>query len=258
MLTNDYNKRIIWLWKLCELDIDIKRRKKMKIENVGLFGDSILKGIQINPENKKYYVDNNIDLNKLREQYSIEVKNYSSFGCTVTKGSKVLKQRLEKNIECDAIIMDYGGNDCDYNWKAISENPTGMHMPNTPLELFVETYCDIIDTLIKKGIQPILTTLPPLEPQRFFKWFCEDLNKSNILMWLGEINNIYKHQEEYSKAIEKIAFQKKVPLIDLREGFLKFGNTGALLCEDGTHPNTLGQKIITSSFYDFAGGYVTA
>lgn len=221
--------------------------------NVGIYGDSILKGIQINPVNKKYYVNNNIDVETLSEKYSIEIKNYSRFGCTVTKGRNILKKSLE-NAECDAIVMDYGGNDCDYNWKEISEIPEGNYSPNTPIELFVDTYYDIIDTLKKKGILPILTTLPPLEPQSFFNWFCRDLNKKNIMMWLGEIKNIYYHQENYSKIIEKIALDTQVPLVDLRGDFLKSGNISTLLCEDGTHPNTSGQKVIASSFNKFANG----
>lgn len=222
------------------------------LKSIGIYGDSILKGIQVNPVNKKYYINNNIDIDMLSQKYAITVDNFSRFGCTVTKGSKLLKKALEKNINWDAIVMDYGGNDCDYNWKLIAENPFGNHMPNTPIELFKETYCDIIDTLKKKGILPILTTLPPLEPQNFFNWFCKDLNKKNVLMWLGDIKRIYLHQESYSKAVEEIALEKNVPLVDIRGEFLKNGNIGNLLCEDGTHPNTLGQKVITSSFIDFA------
>lgn len=228
-----------------------------KMLSIGLFGDSILKGVQINPENKKYYINNNIDVEMLSKKYSIQINNYSSMGCTVTRGRKLLDRRLEKYIECDAIIMDFGGNDCDYNWKEISENPEGNHSPNTSMEVFKETYCSIIDTLKTKGILPILTTLPPLEPQRFFEWFCRDLNKKNILKWLGEIKNIYSHQENYSRAIESIALETQVPLIDLRGAFLKCGNINALLCEDGTHPNTLGQKVIESSFYNFAEEFTT-
>jgi lysophospholipase L1-like esterase len=229
-----------------------------KISNIGIYGDSILKGIQINPVNKKYYVNNNIDLDMLSKKYSIQINNFSSFGCTVTKGLKVLKRGLDKNAGYDAIVMDYGGNDCDYNWKMIAEYPELEHSPNTPIDLFKETYCDIIDTLKKKGILPILTTLPPLEPQRFFNWFCRDLNKENILKWLGDIKHIYYHQESYSKVIEDIAIEKQVPLVDLRGEFLMSGNAKDLLCEDGTHPNTSGQKIIESSFQKFANGFLYA
>ncbi|MDD4113795.1 MAG: SGNH/GDSL hydrolase family protein [Herbinix sp.] len=227
-----------------------------KILNIGVYGDSILKGIQINPVNKKYYINNNIDLNMLSKKYSIQISNFSSFGCTVTKGLKVLKKGLDKNARYDAIVMDYGGNDCDYNWKMIAENPDLEYSPNTPIDLFKETYCDIIDTLKNKGIMPILTTLPPLEPQRFFNWFCRDLNKENILKWLGDIKHIYYHQEGYSKVIEKIALEKQVPLVDLRSEFLTSGNAKDLLCEDGTHPNTSGQKIIASCFNKFANGFL--
>lgn len=225
------------------------------MKKINIFGDSILKGIQINPENKKYYVGST-SLDMLSEKYSIQIKNYSSFGCTVTKGSSLVKKILDKNTACDAIIMDYGGNDCDYNWKEISEHPENDHLPNTPIKLFVETYSRIIDTLKKKGIMPILATLPPLEPQRFFEWFCKDLNKANIMKWLGGINKIFYHQESYSKEIEKLAFEKQVSIIDFRGAFLKQGDVGRLLCEDGTHPNTLGQEIITSSLCDFADKFL--
>ena len=229
-----------------------------KISNIGIYGDSILKGIQINPVNKKYYVNNNIDLDILSEKHSIQIKNHSSFGCTVTKGRNVLIKSLDKNASYDAIVMDYGGNDCDYNWKVIAENPEGEFYPNTPIDIFRDTYCDIIDTLKRKGILPIVTTLPPLEPNRFFNWFCRDLNKVNIMKWLGDIKVIYDHQESYSKVIEEIALEKQVPLIDIRGEFLTSGNVKELLCEDGTHPNTLGQKIITSCFNKFANGFVYA
>lgn len=220
--------------------------------SIGLFGDSILKGVQIDPINKKYYVDNHINIEMLSNKYFMQIKNYSYMGCTVTRGKQLLEKRLKNNMSWDAIIMDYGGNDCDYNWRAIAENPKDHHLPNTPIDLFKKTYYSIIDMLKATGIIPIITTLPPLEPSKFFKWFCADLNKSNVLEWLGGIDRIYYHQESYSKIIEEIANESQVPLIDLRKSFLKAGNVEKLLCEDGTHPNTLGQSVITSSLNDFA------
>lgn len=223
-----------------------------RITRIGLYGDSILKGIQVNPNNHKYIVDNHIDVENLSEKYDLSIQNFSSFGCTVTKGKMQMNKRLTQNIDCDAIIMDYGGNDCDYNWREIAMNPEGAYNPNTPLELFIHTYNEIIDTLRIKGIQPILTTLPPLEPQRFFDWFCKDLNQQNILKWLGGISTIYHHQEHYSKVVEQIAKEKMVPLIDIRSRFLAKGDVGQFLCEDGTHPNTYGQRLIAEALDDFA------
>jgi len=147
--------------------------------------------------------------------------------------------------------MDYGGNDSDFKWKEIAECPEDEHLPNTPLDVFVDTYHKIIRMLKEKGIRPILTTLPPLSAQKFFHWFCKGLNKENILKWLGSVEAIYRWQENYSRAVEKIAVATNTLLVDLRGAFLKHRRIENLLCEDGTHPNTEGQKIITQAFLDF-------
>ena len=222
------------------------------LRKIEIFGDSILRGVQLNPENKKYVIDNNKDLEKNTKQHEIEIVNCSKFGCTIGKGKVMLEKSLEKGLVCDAIVMEYGGNDCDFNWKDVAENPDKDHVPNTPLDVFVKTYYEMIDLLKKKGIQPILTTLPPIDPQRFFDWFCNGLNKENVLKFLGSINTIYRHQETYSRAVEKIAKDTNCLLVDLRGAFLGKRRVENLLCEDGIHPNTEGQKVITQAFSEFA------
>lgn len=220
-------------------------------KKVGVYGDSILKGVQINPVNMRYHVDNHIDIDMISRENDIEIENFSKFGCTVTKAETIVTGNLEKGILCDTIIMDLGGNDCDFKWNEVAENPDAEHKPNTPIDIFAETYHKIIKMLKENNILPILTTLPPLEPQRFFDWFCKGLNKENVLKWLGSVNTIYRYQEMYSREVEKIACEENVPLVDLRGAFLKNFRVDNLLCEDGTHPNTEGQKVITSAFMDF-------
>ncbi|MDR1506150.1 MAG: SGNH/GDSL hydrolase family protein [Treponema sp.] len=221
------------------------------LRNVGVFGDSILKGIQIDTENKRYCVKNYIDIEQISQKHSLVVNNYSIFGCTIRKGGLMLQKRIDNGKSYDIVVMEYGGNDCDFNWKEIADNPDAEHTPNTPLDVFFATYCQIIGMLKKCFIVPVLTNLPPLEPQRFFDWFCKGLNKNNILKWLGGINTIYRAQETYSRMVEKIALKTKTHLVDLRSAFLKHRRIEDLLCEDGTHPNTAGQKIITETFLDF-------
>jgi lysophospholipase L1-like esterase len=165
----------------------------------------------------------------------------------------MLQKRLDNGKTYDFAVIEYGGNDCDFNWKAIAEKPDAEYAPNTPLEIFVSTYRQIIAVLKARCIEPILTTLPPLEPQRFFDWFCRGLNKANVLKWLGgTVNTIYRVQENYSHLVEQIALETKTRLVDLRGAFLRHGNIAGLLCADGTHPNTAGQKIITDTFLSFA------
>ena len=221
-------------------------------KRVEVFGDSLLKGIQLSPKLLRYHVDNKIGIEEIEKRHSLKISNFSKFGCTVTKGLSLIKKRLQSDEPSpDFILMDFGGNDCDYNWKEVSEHPDEEHLPKTPLEYFVNTYNEIITLLKEKGIQPILTTLPPLDAQRFFSWFCKELNKENVLKWLGDIQLIYRWQELYSRKVESLATETKTPLIDLRGGFLKHRRLDLLLCEDGTHPNTDGQKVMTQTFLDF-------
>jgi lysophospholipase L1-like esterase len=218
------------------------------LRNVGIFGDSILKGIQIDTDNKRYRVQNHIDFEKISRKHQLVLNNYSLFGCTVKKGGMMLDKKIGTGKSYDIVVLEYGGNDCDFNWKEISDFPGADHTPNTPPNIFFDTYCRIINMLKNKCIIPILTNLPPLEPQKFFDWFCNGLNKSNILKWLGSVNAIYRVQESYSRMVERIASETKTQLIDLRGAFLEHRHIDSLLCEDGTHPNTAGQKIITETF----------
>ena len=221
------------------------------IRKIEVFGDSILKGIQVNPFNKRYHVDNNIDVDMLSERYSLDIVNRSKLGCTVTKGKKMLDKYLDAAPDCAAILMDFGGNDCDFDWKSISENPDAEHDPNTPISIFIKVYTEIVAKIMEKGIRPVITNLPPLEPQRYFDWFCKGLNRENILRWLEGVNTIYRYQELYSKTVEEIARSTGSLLVDLRGAFLNERYLGRFLCEDGIHPNTAGQRLITQEFERF-------
>jgi len=229
------------------------------IKTIEVFGDSILKGIQIHPVHNRYFVDNHIDLDAIRQKHSVSIENHSRIGCTIGKGYELSKKRLNKGALCDVVVMDFGGNDCDFNWKAISENPTCEHQPKTPIDEFVRVYHEMIEVLKKHSILPVLTTLPPLSPQKFFDWFCKGLNKDNVLKWLGgDVNAIYRFQENYSRTVEKIVRDSGAHLVDLRGAFLRERHLNNLLCEDGTHPNTNGQKIITAAFLEFAENLATS
>ncbi|MDR1531574.1 MAG: SGNH/GDSL hydrolase family protein [Clostridiales bacterium] len=222
------------------------------IRKIEVFGDSILKGVQLNRQ-QRYCVDNHIDTDLLSRRFGLKITNRSKMGCTVIKGAEHIERFLRGEPDCRAIVMDFGGNDCDFNWEKIAADPDGDYEPHTPLALFEDTYHRLIEKLKLCGIVPILTNLPPLEPQQFFDWFCRNLNKANVLKWMGgSITTIYRFQESYSRAVERIARSAAAPLADLRGAFLCHRRIDGYLCEDGIHPNTDGQGIITSAFMEFA------
>ena len=221
------------------------------LRRIEVFGDSILKGIQLNPLSGRYRVDNNIDVAMLSSRFSLDIVNRSKFGCTVRKGKEMLFKYLDGKPDCTAVLMNYGGNDCDFDWKAISDDPDARHEPRTPIMEFMKTYADMFKKAFDKGVRPVITNLPPLEPQRFFDWFCKGLNKEGILRWLDGVNTIYRYQEFYSHSIEELAKATGVLLVDLRGAFLRETRIGRFLCEDGIHPNTEGQRLITQELARF-------
>lgn len=219
-----------------------------QLTEVELLGDSILKGIQPDESTGKYMVRNDIDISGLSREFGLTVHNSSHFGSTVVKGGRLLDRMLERGMVCDAVVMDFGGNDCDFQWAEVAADPEGEHRPNVPPMEFLERYRAVVRKLKGRGIVPVLATLPPLEPQRFFDWWCRDLDKDAVERWLGSISAIYAHQERYSLLVEQLAREERVPLADLRSAFLTHGRLGTLICEDGTHPNSAGQAVITQAF----------
>lgn len=221
-------------------------------KQVLVLGDSILKGIQVDPETKKYVTRNNIDVSALETRFGLQVRNDSHFGATVEKGKRLLDRLLNRQMGCDYLVMDFGGNDCNLRWDEVAAEPTGEHLPSVPLAEFVERYREMVRTVKAAGIKPILTTLPPLVPQRFFNWWCRGLDQGAVMSWLGDVNNIYAWQENYSRSVERLAASEGVHLVDLRGAFLDHGHIEELMCEDGTHPNSAGQALITKAFRSFA------
>lgn len=223
-----------------------------RVSQIQLLGDSILKGIQVEPATGRYVTRNEIGIPGLERDFGLTVKNGSHFGATVVKGERLLERLLERETPCDAVVMDFGGNGCDFRWDQVAADPEGDHRPNVPLEEFLGRYREMIAQLRLHGITPVLTTLPPLEPERFFHWWCGKLDQAAVRRWLGSLTNIYAHQENYSRAVEQLARQTETPLVDIRGAFLAHGHLGQLLCEDGTHPNSAGQALIGDAFRDFA------
>lgn len=221
---------------------------------VTLLGDSILKGIQVDLGSRRYRAQNEMDTAALESEFRLSIHNDAHFGATVRKGSRLLDRMLDRGAACDFLVMDFGGNDCDFRWKEIAEDPAGEHLPNVPLPEFVTLYREMIRKVRARGIRPILTNLPPLDSQRFFDWWCDGLNKSAVMRWLGDVGNIYAWQERYSRAVEHLAAEEQVPLVDVRGAFLDHGHLEQILCADGTHPNSEGQALITRAFQEFGRG----
>ena len=210
-------------------------------------GDSILKGVLL--EGGKYTVSHEWE-EKLAERFGLQVTNRCRFGSTLPKAMA----RIEKDSESDGggeyALLEFGGNDCDYDWAASADAPEGEHVCKTPPQRFLDCYRRAIRLLRGSGRNPVLSTLPPINAELYLGFLCRNgLSRENIVRWLGDVQRIYRWQENYSQMAEQLAREEGTPLIDLRRPFLQDSRSpAALLCADGIHPSRAGQELIYDAF----------
>ena len=213
-----------------------------------IFGDSILRGIILNDE-MKYRISSDINYEKIEKELDIKIINYAKMGCTITKGKKVIDSVLEKEPNIKYALIEYGGNDCDYDWSAVAEVASKAYLPKTPVEDFEQNLIAIIEALKSRGIKPILMTLPPINADKYFKWICRNITSvSNVMYFLGDVDIIYRRQELYSNVIASIGYRMGVDVVDIRNEFLIRNDFPELLCEDGIHLNDKGRDVMIQSF----------
>ncbi len=211
------------------------------MKKIKIYGDSILKGVMFNEELNRYKLFG-YRYEKLNEN-GIEVENNCKMGATIDEGFEIVKSTLD---DCDSdtvVLFEYGGNDCNFNWADVSENPSGEFLPNTPEEKFTETYLKIIDYARKKGAKVAVCTLVPIDSQKFMNWVSKGLNYDNILHWLGDVEKIARWQESYSKMAERVAEMAHCHILDLRSIF-KDRSIKDLVGIDGMHPSAEGHTLI--------------
>ena len=88
-------------------------------------------------------------------------------GATINTGLAVLKKKLAPCSEDTTVLLSFGGNDCDYDWTQISENPDAEYEPHTPQPLFVESFRDAIRTIQNAGAAVAVTSLLPIDAERY-------------------------------------------------------------------------------------------
>jgi lysophospholipase L1-like esterase len=170
--------------------------------------------------------------------------NFTRFGQTVSKGLKMLERKLESIRACDFVFIEFGGNDSDYDWKAIASDPDASYSPKTPLAEFVSVYKKLIATVKEAGLTPIVLNLPPIEHDMYFDRVRHGCNGDNILKWLkGDKTQISRGHGRYNEEINSICRESNVRMIDIRSAF-EGRDLTELVCPDGIHPNEKGHELI--------------
>ena len=225
------------------------------IDSVCIFGDSVAKGVVLDSVSKKYVLLKDSFANLLKAGAHFGVKNYSRFGSTVTKGQELLSKRLGELKDYDFVALEFGGNDCDFDWAEIAAAPDAEHRPNTPLGAFVQKYSQMVREVRAAGGSPVVLSLPPIDAKRYFAWVSRGLDSGNILRYLGDVEHIYRWHEMYNVAVLRVADETDVPLVDISSAFLATRNYQELICDDGIHPNERGHELIASTIESAIGRY---
>ena len=218
------------------------------METVVAFGDSVLKGVIY--ENEHYRVTDTAFYKRCEESLGIVIENKAKFGSTISKGESLFERSLAsiKDTPGEYVIMEFGGNDCDFNWSEISEDPYAEHLPMSTISDFITTYTYMIDQVKSIGKTPVLLSLPPIDSARYLKHISRERSEENILKWMqNDRQFITNWHERYNIEVFKIAIGNNIPVIDITSAFLEQKNYSEYLCEDGIHPNEKGHELIANS-----------
>lgn len=217
-----------------------------------VFGDSISRGVIFDEEKNRHSLLLDSFANLVKTHLAGVVHNAAKFGNTLVDGL----QRLQNDVlqkRPDIVLIEFGGNDCDFAWDEIAADPSAPHVPKTERKTFHELLRELVGRLQAMEIVPVLVSLPPLDAEKYFRWISKnnELAQENILKYIGNISRIYSWHEQYNAAILRVAEETKTRLIDIRSSFLETEDYTKLICRDGIHPNQEGHRLIAEKILDY-------
>ncbi|MCF0174126.1 MAG: SGNH/GDSL hydrolase family protein [Bacteroidales bacterium] len=155
------------------------------------------------------------------------------------------RSRLEKElaqIHAGAkVIIEFGGDNCRFDWKNIARNVNGIHLPKTSIEEFHSTYKKVIDVVKEKGAVPVLLGLAPIDSEKYFSFIKDAKRREQITSWLGG-NYLYlaNIHEKYVQEVKRIAKQEEAEYVDVASIFRTSADFDKYLEKDGISLNKAG------------------
>lgn len=225
------------------------------IRSVTVWGDSVMKGVVYDEEKERYTLLPECSANRASRALGLRLRNRSRMGLYRHQGAPDhAKGSGDRRRRAAWLSSNSAGTDCDYDWAQVAQRPLDPHQPKTPLEIFLSQLREMVHLAKQKGMEPVMMTLPPIHAERYFNFFTRGgLNRENILLWLGDIQFIYRWHERYNAAVIRVAKECGCLLADVREAFLGQRHYEDLLCADGIHPNEKGHILMDGVLEDYGG-----
>ena len=210
-------------------------------KKIYLWGDSIGQGVVYDPERRRYRLGRGRCEKLLRER-GVPLECRARMGATVRDGYADFA--ATPVTDPGLAVIEFGGNDCDLDWQAVSDDPESFHDGRVPLGRFRETLNGFIREARGRGLTPVLVTPPPLLSERYFAWVSRGKDPESILRYLGDVEHIARWQERYAWAVRDEAERNGCRVLDLRREMLEERNLPDLMSLDGIHPNERGYETM--------------
>lgn len=223
------------------------------METVYIFGDSLLRGVMPD-EQGLYHSTNSIGFDELENRYQICIKNYSMPTFTVKQGWAWMQKNMEASgAKPDLVILEFGGNDCDYRWGEMRDSChrlTEIH--RTPIDEFVKVYTDMTEYLADRGIETAVTLCPQFPVGVYLKHLiASGIPEQVIKTYIETPDMVIRDYKAYKSEIVKLAEKKRIPVIDIEKTFAFLTDLEDYYSMDGLHPNEKGYRLIHDTFACF-------
>ena len=210
-----------------------------------LFGDSVGKGVIYDSAKKKYVYSALSFVKRLCAAGAAEIENHAKFGCTVEKGLELLEKNARSIPEYDGVLLEFGGNDCDFDWAAVAADADAVHVCNVPPSRFGALYASMIRRVRELGCEPVVVSITPVDAQKYCRWISRANDGAAILRFLGSPERIARWNERYNQIVLSLAADCGVRrVLDIRSPLLEQKDYSGCFCEDGIHPNEKGHDLI--------------
>ena len=122
-----------------------------KTQKAVIWGDSLARGVIYDEEHRRYRIAPKTAAAYVSEHTGVEIVNRARMGMTAAGGLFQMQADLAAGITGDVAFIEFGGNDSDFNWRAISENPSATHLPKTPIKEYEATVKSMIALANDRG-----------------------------------------------------------------------------------------------------------
>ncbi|MBD8070423.1 SGNH/GDSL hydrolase family protein [Bacillus sp. PS06] len=218
------------------------------------FGDSLTRGVSFVNGRLKILKNNypkklqELLIKNSKEGEEIQVINKGVFN----DDTDLLIKRLDQDVldeKPDYIIIKIGGNDCNFSWSEVAQNPDDEHDARVPLDRYMDNLKSMLVKVKSEGIIPILSTLPPLDPVRYYNSITNNFSSevSKLICRLGGIE--YWHSK-YNRAIKLVAEELDVLVIDVRSAIKGAGDSKELISDDGIHLTEKGYEVLAMEIFE--------